>query len=64
MQNKIEKKTAVINLRIRPSDKNMLKEKALSQNLDLTGFLEKIANNPIIFLSEDIKKALEVAEKI
>ena len=59
-----KKKTAIINLRISPSDKSRLKEKAQQVNMNLTEFLEKIANEPIIFISKDIRVILEAVKNV
>lgn len=58
------KKTSQINIRIAPEVKKKVKEKASAYNLDITGFIEKIANEPVIFVSKDIKVILEAVNNV
>lgn len=50
------KKTASINIMVEPEIKKHLKEKAAALNLDLTGYIEKIAKEDLIFMDANVKK--------
>lgn len=51
------KKTAQINLMVEPPIKKKLQEKAKDTGLTLTAFFEKIANEDLVFLDSNFKKA-------
>ena len=49
------KKTAQINIMVSPETKKQLKQKAVALNLTLTSYIEKVANEPVAFLDENVK---------
>ena len=51
------KKTSPINLMVEPQTKKNLKIKAEDMGLTLTGFFEKVAQEDIVFLDKNFKKA-------
>lgn len=51
------KKTSAINLMVEPDIKKKLKQKAEDTGLTLTAFFEKIANEELVFLDKNFKKA-------
>lgn len=52
-------KNSPISLRVHPEIKKKLKNKSEQLGLTLTGFLEKIANEPIVFLDQNTKTLIE-----
>jgi hypothetical protein len=59
----MKKKTTPINLMVEPEVKKRLKDKAKALGLTLTAYLEKIANEPVVYLDENLKsfvKALKL----
>lgn len=52
------KKTNSLHLRISPDAKKRLKEKAENLGLNITNYIEKISNEPVIFMDENLKKFL------
>jgi hypothetical protein len=52
------KKTSQINIMVEPQVKQKLLEKSKSLNLTLTGYVEKIALEPVCFLDENVKQVL------
>lgn len=53
------KKTAQINLMVEPETKKRLLDKAKALNLTLTGYIEKIALEPVCFLDSNVRIILE-----
>ena len=53
------KKTAQVNLMITSENKKRLLEKAKALNLTLTGYFEKIAQEPVCFLDNNVRLILE-----
>jgi len=53
------KKTAQINLMVEPETKKKLLLKSKALNLTLTGYIEKVANEPVCFLDENVKLILQ-----
>jgi predicted DNA-binding ribbon-helix-helix protein len=50
--------TDFLSVRLDSEIKKQLKQKAASINLTLTQFIEKIANEPIVFLDDNVKRLL------
>jgi len=55
----MEKKTAPLSLMLCPEDKRRLRNKAAGLGLTITGFIEKIIREPVIFMDENLKRAKE-----
>jgi len=53
------KKTDFIYIRISPDAKKKLRDKASNLNLNISELIEKLANEPTIFVSKDIRVVLE-----
>ena len=53
------KKTAHLNVMIEPEIKQKLFQKAKDLGLTLTGYLEKIAREPVCFLDVNVRSLLE-----
>ena len=56
-------KTSEIKAMVTPETKKRLKEKAEENGLSLTGFLEKIANEPIVFMDQNVKNLAQLFGK-
>jgi len=52
------RKTAEIKVMIEPDTKRKLQEKAKELGLTVTGFIEKIAREPVVFMDENVKKLI------
>lgn len=48
---------------VTPETKKRLKEKADENGLSLTGFLEKVANEPIVFMDQNVKNLAQLFGK-
>jgi len=59
----MSKKTNSLHLRISSDLKRRLKEKAENLGLKLTNYIEKIANEPIIFMDDNVKRLIKNLEK-
>lgn len=57
------KKTNSLHLRISEESKKNLKTKAENLGLSITNYIEKIANEPVIFMDENLKKFLNKIQK-
>ncbi len=57
------KKTASLHLRISEKSKSNLEKKAKNLGLNATTYIEKVANNPVIFVDENIKKFLAKVQR-
>ncbi len=53
------KKTEPISLMVTPTTKKRLLEKAKALGLTLTGYLEKVSSEPVIFLDSNSRLLLE-----
>lgn len=53
------KKTNSLHLRISPESKKNLEKKAQNLGLNLTNYIEKIANEPVIFMDGNIQRFLK-----
>lgn len=53
------KKTSQINIMVEPDCKKRLLDKAKALNLTLTGYIEKIASEPVVFLDSNVRMILE-----
>jgi len=57
-------KTAEIKCVVEPETKRRLQEKAKELGLTLTGFIEKVSNEPIVFMDQNVKRLVEGMGKI
>lgn len=53
------RKIDFIHCKVDAETKKKLKEKANNSKLNLTGFIEKVANEDIIFLDDNVRKLLQ-----
>ena len=53
-------KADFLHCRIDSEIKKKLRQKADVEKLDLTGFLEKVANEDVVFIDENVKKLFGV----
>jgi len=60
----MKNKTAEIKVMVQPETKKKLKDKADQLNLTITGFIEKIAKEPIVFMDSNVKNIFESMGKI
>jgi len=57
-------KTAEIKVMVEPEVKRKLQEKARELGLSTTGFIEKIAKEPVVFMDNNVKKLIEGMGKL
>jgi hypothetical protein len=57
-------KTSEIKVMVEPAVKKKLKLKADELGLTLTGFIEKISLEPIVFMDSNVKRLVETMGKI
>jgi hypothetical protein len=57
-------KTSEIKVMVQPEVKKKLKAKADELGLTLTGFIEKISLEPIVFMDSNVKRLVETMGKI
>lgn len=55
-------KTDFINCRLDSDKKKKLRDKAAELGLDLTQFIEKIADEPIIFMDKNVQRLVSVLQ--
>lgn len=58
------KKTSEIKVMVEPEVKRKLKEKADELGLTITGFIEKIALEPLVFMDKNVKNLFNTMGKI
>jgi len=51
-------KTSEIKAMVEPKVKKKFVDKAKEMNLSITGFIEKVAEEPIVFMDANVKKVL------
>lgn len=57
-------KTEEIKVMVTPATKKKIKEKAEELGLTITGFIEKIAKEPIVFMDKNVKNLVDTMGKI
>jgi len=57
------KKTTPLNLMLEKETKKKIKEKADKLGLSLTGYIEKIANEPVVFLDANVKSLMKMLQQ-
>lgn len=58
------KKNDSLHLRVSVESKKRLKDKAENLGLSITNYIEKVANEPVIFMDENIRKFLDKINRI
>ena len=58
------RKTAEIKAMVLPDVKRNLNKKAKDLGLTLTAFIEKVANEPIVFMDSNVKNLIDTMGKI
>lgn len=54
------KKTTAINIMVTAETKKRLQQKARELGLSLTQYIEKVGDEPIVFLDDNVKKLLKM----
>ena len=57
-------KTSEVKCMVEPQTKKNLKAKAEEVGLSVTGFIEKVANEPTVFLDQNVKNFMELMGKV
>ncbi len=58
------KKNSSLHLRISKESKKRLEDKAENLGLSITNYIEKVANEPIIFIDKNIRKFLNKINRV